>query len=177
MPEVLPFKIFRCLIMSEHFETSEDRYKEEWTDLTRSVMKTKIKSNQINQSWVLHTFTLASTHKPTQHAQQIASKFCHSHIVYILHIFNFPRPRSGRARPRRGRAFKLLTPIKQAQPVAVRSLGKRADLSPAALWSNSTLAMPLVNQLNSLKTATEFATSQGCGRCGSANLPASVHGL
>ena len=61
---------------------------------------------------------------------------------------------------------------KQAQPVAVRSLGKQADLSPAALRSNSTLAMPLVNQLNSLKTATEFATSQGCGRCGSATLPA-----
>ena len=93
MPEVLPFKIFRCLI------------KEEWTGLTRWVMKTKIKSNQINQSWVLHTFTLASTHKPTQHAQQIASKFCHSHIVYILHIFNFPQPHLGCARPRRGRAF------------------------------------------------------------------------
>jgi len=34
--------------------------------------------------------------------------------------------------------------------------------------------MRLVNQLNSLKTATEFATLQGYGRCGSAVLPASV---
>ena len=50
----------------------------------------------------------SSFHKPTQHAQRIASKFCHSHIVYILHIFNFPRPRSGRARPRRGRAFEFI---------------------------------------------------------------------
>ena len=57
--------------------------------------------------------------------------------------------------------------------MAVRSLGKWANLSPAALRSNLlTLSMRLVNQLNSLKTATEFATSQGCGRCGSAALPA-----
>jgi len=33
--------------------------------------------------------------------------------------------------------------------------------------------MRLVNQLNSLKTAIEFATSQGYGRSGSAILPAS----
>ena len=51
--------------------------------------------------------------------------------------------------------------------LAVRSLGGRADLSPAALRS------PLVNQLNSLKIPIEFATSQGSGRCGSATLPAS----
>ena len=60
----------------------------------------------------------------------------------------------------------------KSRPVAVRSFGKWANLSPAALRSNLTLAMRLVNQLNSLKTATEFATSQGCGRCGSATLPA-----
>jgi hypothetical protein len=56
-------------------------------------------------------------------------------------------------------------------PVAVRSLGKRADLSLAALRSNSTLAtlrLP-VNEL----TSCRFATSQGHGRCGSAVLPAS----
>ena len=34
--------------------------------------------------------------------------------------------------------------------------------------------MRLVNQLNSLKTATEFATLQGYGQCGSAALPAGV---
>jgi len=56
----------------------------------------------------------------------------------------------------------------------MRSLGKRANLSPAALRSNLTLAMRLVNQLNSLKTAIEFATSQGWGRIGLAALPASV---
>jgi hypothetical protein len=50
----------------------------------------------------------------------------------------------------------------QVRPVAVQSLGKLADLSPAALQSNSTLAMPLVNQLNSLSIPTEFATSQDC---------------
>ena len=33
--------------------------------------------------------------------------------------------------------------------------------------------MRLVNQLNSLKTATEFATSQWYGQSGSATLPAS----
>ena len=48
----------------------------------------------------------------------------------------------------------------------MRSLGGRADLSPAALRS------PPVNQLNSLKIPTEFATSQGCGQSGSAILPA-----
>ena len=56
--------------------------------------------------------------------------------------------------------------------MAVQSLGKWANLSPTALRSNLTLSMRLVNQLNSLKTATEFATSQGSGRCGSATLPA-----
>src|SRR5437667_7590505 len=39
---------------------------------------------------------------------------------------------------------------------------------------NSTLAMPPVNQLNSLRTPTEFATSQPYSRSGSAALPASV---
>ena len=58
--------------------------------------------------------------------------------------------------------------------VAVQSLGKRADLGPAALRSQSTSAMHLVNQLNSLKTPTEFATLQRCGQSGSAVLPASV---
>ena len=58
----------------------------------------------------------------------------------------------------------------KSKPVAVRSLGKWANLSPAALRSNLTLAMRLVN----LKTATEFTTSQPYGRCGSATLPASV---
>ena len=53
------------------------------------------------------------------------------------------------------------------RPVAVRSLGGRADLSPAALRS------PPVNQLNSLKIPTEFATSQGYGQSGSAVLSAS----
>jgi len=58
--------------------------------------------------------------------------------------------------------------------MAVQGLGKWANLSPAALRSNLTSVMRLVNQLNSLKTATEFATSQGRGRCGSAALPASA---
>jgi len=61
----------------------------------------------------------------------------------------------------------------KSKPVAVRSLSKWANLSSAALRSNLTLVMRLVNQLNSLKTATEFATSQGYGRCGAAALPAS----
>ena len=55
----------------------------------------------------------------------------------------------------------------------MQRLGKWASLSPAALRSNLVLAIYLVNQLNSLKTATEFATSQGCGRSGSAALLAS----
>ena len=54
--------------------------------------------------------------------------------------------------------------------VAVRSLSKRADLSPAGWRSNSTLAM--LQSTNS--PLTEFAISQGCGRSGSAALPASA---
>lgn len=42
------------------------------------------------------------------------------------------------------------------ESVAVRRLSKRVDLSAAALQSNSTLAMPPVNQLNSLRTPSEL---------------------
>jgi len=45
---------------------------------------------------------------------------------------------------------------------------------PAVLRSDSTLAMPPGNQLNSPKTPIEFATSQPYGRSGSAALLASV---
>ena len=58
--------------------------------------------------------------------------------------------------------------------VPVRSLGDRADLSPAALRSpNQPQPIPLINQLNSLKTPREFATPQGYDRSGSAALPVS----
>ena len=115
----------------------------------------------------------SKAHKLRYYDTQIHTRSPRGSLPSIKAITNSGQCKTTPHIPRDIQEVIYLRQSSKSKPVAMRSLGKWANFSPAALRSNLTSAMRLVNQLNSLKTATEFATSQPYGRSGSATLPAS----